>query len=166
MCFYFKQHFPEYKYDYAVKDFHTGDHKNAWEHRHGDKVYGNTTFWTLLIIINCLLLSFLLPRRLYAKRSRWHNPSRRIRVRQAQRLQRDRKTLRKGRTPTNLRKIRWRWWRRFPRRTLLKKTHITYHSYQAITTDNGSNWSLIIISIFIFILVVMTVCECTTRLGS
>ncbi|XP_026463383.1 adult-specific cuticular protein ACP-20-like [Ctenocephalides felis] len=36
----YPHHFPEYKYDYAVKDFHTGDHKNAWEHRHGDKVYG------------------------------------------------------------------------------------------------------------------------------
>ncbi|XP_026482294.1 adult-specific cuticular protein ACP-20-like [Ctenocephalides felis] len=37
---YYHDHFPEYKYDYAVKDHHTGDHKKAWETRHGDVVKG------------------------------------------------------------------------------------------------------------------------------
>lgn len=29
-----------YKYDYGVKDMKTGDHKKAWEMRHGDHVKG------------------------------------------------------------------------------------------------------------------------------
>lgn len=29
-------HFPSYKYAYGVKDHHTGDFKDAWEHRHGN----------------------------------------------------------------------------------------------------------------------------------
>lgn len=33
-------HFPSYKYAYGVKDIHTGDIKDAWEHRHGDQVEG------------------------------------------------------------------------------------------------------------------------------
>lgn len=33
-------HFPSYKYSYGVKDIHTGDIKDAWEHRHGDQVEG------------------------------------------------------------------------------------------------------------------------------
>ena len=30
----------DYKYGYAVKDPHTGDDKEAWEHRNGDSVKG------------------------------------------------------------------------------------------------------------------------------
>lgn len=30
-----------YKFGYAVKDLHTGDDKQAWEHRHGDQVKGS-----------------------------------------------------------------------------------------------------------------------------
>lgn len=33
-------HFPSYKFSYGVKDLHTGDIKDAWEHRHGDHVEG------------------------------------------------------------------------------------------------------------------------------
>ncbi|XP_055701840.1 ctenidin-3-like [Phlebotomus papatasi] len=33
-------HYPNYKFDYGVKDFHTGDHKKQWEQRHGDSVKG------------------------------------------------------------------------------------------------------------------------------
>ncbi|XP_063697871.1 cuticle protein 19-like [Culicoides brevitarsis] len=33
-------HYPKYKYAYGVKDPHTGDMKEAWEHRDGDKVVG------------------------------------------------------------------------------------------------------------------------------
>lgn len=29
-----------YKYDYGVKDMKSGDHKSAWEMRHGDLVKG------------------------------------------------------------------------------------------------------------------------------
>lgn len=31
---------PQYKFEYGVKDPHTGDHKNQWETRDGDKVKG------------------------------------------------------------------------------------------------------------------------------
>ncbi|XP_055376233.1 histidine-rich glycoprotein-like [Condylostylus longicornis] len=31
---------PAYKFEYGVKDSHTGDHKNQWEHRDGDHVKG------------------------------------------------------------------------------------------------------------------------------
>ncbi|XP_055376322.1 protein catecholamines up-like [Condylostylus longicornis] len=31
---------PAYKFDYGVKDSHTGDNKNQWEHRDGDHVKG------------------------------------------------------------------------------------------------------------------------------
>ena len=31
---------PEYKFEYGVKDPHTGDHKSQWEHRNGDVVKG------------------------------------------------------------------------------------------------------------------------------
>ena len=31
---------PAYKFEYGVKDAHTGDHKAQWEHRDGDKVVG------------------------------------------------------------------------------------------------------------------------------
>ena len=31
---------PAYKFEYGVKDTHTGDHKAQWEHRDGDKVVG------------------------------------------------------------------------------------------------------------------------------
>lgn len=34
------QHIPHYKYDYGVEDHMTGDHKKAWEMRHGDMVKG------------------------------------------------------------------------------------------------------------------------------
>lgn len=33
-------HYPKYKFAYGVKDPHTGDLKEAWEHRDGDKVVG------------------------------------------------------------------------------------------------------------------------------
>ena len=36
-------HFPEYKFEYGVKDPHTKDHKSQWEHRHGDSVKGEYT---------------------------------------------------------------------------------------------------------------------------
>ncbi|EDS38710.1 conserved hypothetical protein [Culex quinquefasciatus] len=32
---------PKYKYEYGVKDAHTGDNKEAWEHRDGDVVQGH-----------------------------------------------------------------------------------------------------------------------------
>ncbi|XP_055376232.1 cuticle protein 19-like [Condylostylus longicornis] len=31
---------PSYKFEYGVKDSHTGDHKSQWEHRDGDHVKG------------------------------------------------------------------------------------------------------------------------------
>lgn len=34
------QHIPHYKYDYGVEDDKTGDHKKAWEMRHGDMTKG------------------------------------------------------------------------------------------------------------------------------
>ncbi|XP_058838730.1 cuticle protein 19-like [Topomyia yanbarensis] len=34
---------PKYKYEYGVKDHHTGDHKSQWEHRDGDVVKGGYT---------------------------------------------------------------------------------------------------------------------------
>ncbi|XP_058465286.1 cuticle protein 19-like [Malaya genurostris] len=34
---------PKYKYEYGVKDGHTGDHKSQWEHRDGDIVKGGYT---------------------------------------------------------------------------------------------------------------------------
>ncbi|EDV97983.1 GH17178 [Drosophila grimshawi] len=34
-------HYPKYKFDYGVKDAHTGDHKSQWESRDGDKVHGS-----------------------------------------------------------------------------------------------------------------------------
>ena len=34
---------PSYKFEYGVKDAHTGDHKSQWEHRDGDKVVGEYT---------------------------------------------------------------------------------------------------------------------------
>lgn len=40
---YFQAH-PKYSFDYAVKDPHTGDEKEHWETRDGDKVKG-TTFY-------------------------------------------------------------------------------------------------------------------------
>jgi Insect cuticle protein len=36
-------HHPSYKFEYGVKDDHTGDHKSQWEHRDGDKVVGEYT---------------------------------------------------------------------------------------------------------------------------
>ena len=36
-------HHPQYKFEYGVKDEHTGDHKSHWEHRDGDKVEGEYT---------------------------------------------------------------------------------------------------------------------------
>ncbi|XP_055532912.1 cuticle protein 19-like [Wyeomyia smithii] len=40
-----KEHYdhPKYKYEYGVKDGHTGDHKGHWEHRDGDVVKGGYT---------------------------------------------------------------------------------------------------------------------------
>lgn len=38
-----KHHFPEYKFEYGVKDPHTHDHHSQWEHRHGDSVKGEYT---------------------------------------------------------------------------------------------------------------------------
>ncbi|XP_055628808.1 adult-specific cuticular protein ACP-20-like [Toxorhynchites rutilus septentrionalis] len=35
--------YPKYKYEYGVKDHHTGDHKSQWEHRDGDVVKGGYT---------------------------------------------------------------------------------------------------------------------------
>lgn len=35
-----QDHHPEYKFEYGVKDAHTGDHKDQWESRHGDQVKG------------------------------------------------------------------------------------------------------------------------------
>ncbi|XP_062551202.1 cuticle protein 19-like [Armigeres subalbatus] len=32
---------PEYKFEYGVKDPHTGDHKSQWEHRDGEIVVGS-----------------------------------------------------------------------------------------------------------------------------
>lgn len=32
--------YPKYKFEYGVKDPHTGDHKSHWEIRDGDKVHG------------------------------------------------------------------------------------------------------------------------------
>ncbi|XP_053686586.1 uncharacterized protein LOC128736131 [Sabethes cyaneus] len=34
---------PKYKFEYGVKDPHTGDHKSQWEHRDGDVVVGSYT---------------------------------------------------------------------------------------------------------------------------
>ncbi|XP_019532680.1 histidine-rich glycoprotein-like [Aedes albopictus] len=34
---------PQYKFEYGVKDDHTGDHKTHWEHRDGDVVKGQYT---------------------------------------------------------------------------------------------------------------------------
>ncbi|XP_058456844.1 cuticle protein 19-like [Malaya genurostris] len=41
----YKDHYsyPKYKYEYGVKDYHTGDHKSQWEHRDGDVVKGGYT---------------------------------------------------------------------------------------------------------------------------
>jgi Insect cuticle protein len=36
-------HHPSYKFEYGVKDAHTGDHKSQWEHRDGDVVKGEYT---------------------------------------------------------------------------------------------------------------------------
>ncbi|XP_038120635.1 cuticle protein 19-like [Culex quinquefasciatus] len=35
--------YPKYKYEYGVKDHHTGDHKSQWESRDGDVVKGGYT---------------------------------------------------------------------------------------------------------------------------
>ncbi|XP_053686592.1 cuticle protein 19-like [Sabethes cyaneus] len=35
--------YPKYKYEYGVKDHHTGDHKSQWETRDGDVVKGGYT---------------------------------------------------------------------------------------------------------------------------
>uniref|UniRef100_A0A023EFN4 Putative adult cuticle protein n=1 Tax=Aedes albopictus TaxID=7160 RepID=A0A023EFN4_AEDAL len=35
--------YPKYKYEYGVKDYHTGDHKSQWEMRDGDVVKGEYT---------------------------------------------------------------------------------------------------------------------------
>ena len=35
---------PQYKFEYGVKDGHTGDHKTQWEHRDGDVVKGGYSF--------------------------------------------------------------------------------------------------------------------------
>jgi len=35
--------YPKYKFEYGVKDPHTGDHKSQWEVRDGDKVHGEYT---------------------------------------------------------------------------------------------------------------------------
>lgn len=34
----YPHHYPKYKFEYGVKDPKTGDHKDAWETRDGDKV--------------------------------------------------------------------------------------------------------------------------------
>ncbi|XP_058456845.1 cuticle protein 19-like [Malaya genurostris] len=36
---------PKYKFEYGVKDFHTGDNKDQWEHRDGDVVKGQYTVY-------------------------------------------------------------------------------------------------------------------------
>ncbi|GAB0098257.1 cuticle protein 19 [Sergentomyia squamirostris] len=36
-------HIPQYEYKYGVQDPKTGDHKEAWEHRHHDLVKGG--YW-------------------------------------------------------------------------------------------------------------------------
>ncbi|XP_055605941.1 cuticle protein 19-like [Uranotaenia lowii] len=36
---------PKYKYEYGVKDAHTGDNKEAWEHRDGDAVEGSYSLY-------------------------------------------------------------------------------------------------------------------------
>ncbi|XP_053686590.1 cuticle protein 19-like [Sabethes cyaneus] len=36
---------PKYKFQYGVKDFHTGDSKDQWEHRDGDIVKGQYTLY-------------------------------------------------------------------------------------------------------------------------
>lgn len=36
-------HYPKYKFEYGVKDPHTGDHKSQWEARDGDVVKGEYT---------------------------------------------------------------------------------------------------------------------------
>ncbi len=35
--------YPKYKFEYGVKNPHTHDHKNQWEHRDGDVVKGEYT---------------------------------------------------------------------------------------------------------------------------
>ena len=35
--------YPKYKFEYGVKDPHTGDHKSQWEVRDGDAVHGEYT---------------------------------------------------------------------------------------------------------------------------
>ncbi|XP_038117476.1 adult-specific cuticular protein ACP-20-like [Culex quinquefasciatus] len=35
--------YPKYKFEYGVKDYHTGDHKSQWEMRDGDVVKGEYT---------------------------------------------------------------------------------------------------------------------------
>ncbi|KFB43885.1 AGAP005968-PA-like protein [Anopheles sinensis] len=35
--------YPKYKFEYGVKDYHTGDHKSQWEVRDGDVVKGEYT---------------------------------------------------------------------------------------------------------------------------
>lgn len=35
--------YPKYKFEYGVKDPHTGDHKSQWEERDGDVVKGEYT---------------------------------------------------------------------------------------------------------------------------
>ncbi|XP_053677476.1 adult-specific cuticular protein ACP-20-like [Anopheles nili] len=35
--------YPKYKFEYGVKDYHTGDHKSQWEIRDGDVVKGEYT---------------------------------------------------------------------------------------------------------------------------
>ncbi|KAJ8731936.1 hypothetical protein PYW08_014666 [Mythimna loreyi] len=37
----YKDHHPSYKFEYSVKDEHTGDHKSQEEHRDGDHVSGS-----------------------------------------------------------------------------------------------------------------------------
>lgn len=39
---------PQYKFEYGVKDPHTGDHKNQWETRDGDNVKGLYKFHSLI----------------------------------------------------------------------------------------------------------------------
>jgi hypothetical protein len=47
--------YPKYKFEYGVKDPHTGDHKSQWEIRDGDVVKGEYTLdeadgeWRVLI---------------------------------------------------------------------------------------------------------------------
>lgn len=35
----YPHHYPKYKFEYGVKDLKTGDHKDVWESRDGDKVF-------------------------------------------------------------------------------------------------------------------------------